>query len=482
MRPMSALTLVFSSLLTTGASVGNALGQDLPVADEAASKIMAQVDSFYRGLPTISCFAEVEVKLGEGMVEDRVGMRGIAVRPNRVSIMAIEPHGYFPTNQFVSNGKTLFEQSIRRRMFMLSAAGSDMQSLHDRAAMRSAPNMPVEVFLSLLSDRPIQNLLQLEVEPGLIRLVGQVEIEGGLCNELVVNENGSRVWTRVDSPHWVMRYRNSPTIAQPRYLPPGAKVTGPSIQVDFKNWSMAAPNNEGWDWVLPEGYIQMATMHESARGGPEEGYSSLILDENVGVPSRDATEVGVGLQIGPNKSAPTDDPKGPARSAPAPDVELVAVDGSRTTLTKLRDGRPAALVFWSKDRKFSRSGLPRTINGLRALGPSLAVIPIGSGSDARTVGEMVALNPAFAGSYTDAGKVVAERYDLVDISAVILIDHDGNVSHVYIGQNPRLELTTVARSRKMIEAHAAQQAESGVGGEDGSDVPSSEDPDQTKQD
>ena len=95
---------------------------------------------------------------------------------------------------------------------------------------------------------------------------------------------------------------------------------------------------------------------------------------------------------------------------------------------------------------------------------------------------MVALNPAFAGSYTDAGKVVAERYDLVDISAVILIDHDGNVSHVYIGQNPRLELTTVARSRKMIEAHAAQQAESGVGGEDGSDVPSSEDPDQTKQD
>ena len=95
---------------------------EVPWLDPSAREIVNKTSAFYRALSSVSCTAEVEVKLGEGTVDDRVAMRGIAVRPNRVSVIAIEPHGYFPTNQFISNGTELFEWSIRRRMFMISQA------------------------------------------------------------------------------------------------------------------------------------------------------------------------------------------------------------------------------------------------------------------------------------------------------------------------------------------------------------------------
>ena len=456
---LAALTAIF-------AIAGPACAQDaLPVSDESAKNVIKRVDAFYRGLPTVSCTAEVSVKLGEGTVDDKVGMRAVAVRPNRLVIFAIEPHGYFPTNQFVSNGSTLFEISIRRRMFMLSDASADFQGLHARVGNRSAPNVPVETFLALLSENPIENILHLDVEPGLIRFAGQTEIDGVLCDELVLNEKGSKVWVRANSPYWVVRYENSPIAALPRYLPEGAKVTGPKIRVDFKAWSMVPPDNEGWDeeTIVPEGYIQMATMHESAKGGPEDGYDSLTLesgDDKESLASASDTK-GPGLLVGPDRRGPLKKPDGPALKSVVPEVELFSIDGERTKLSEIRGDRPAAIIFWAKNDKFSRTGLPSLIKSLKTLGDSVSVIVIGGGSDADDAAWMTEFNPAFSGSMIDPGGVVVEAFDLEGMASVVLVDKQGKVAHVYIGPNPRLERTVMARTRLLMKA--AQDAESSKG-------------------
>ncbi len=279
-RPSAILAMATLGVVLAGFGAAVHAQDDVPWLDPSAREIVSKTSAFYRALPTVACTAEVEVQLGEGTVDDRVAMRAIAVRPNQVSIIAIEPHGYFPTNQFISNGTELFEWSIRRRMFMTSPTSSSLEGLYERVSNRSAPNVPAEIFLALMSDEPIKNLIRLDVEPGMLRLVGEVMVEGVRCHELVVNESGTRLCVRAESPNWVMRYENSPVTAQPRYLPPGTKVTGPRIQVDFKSWSMSAPDNENWNWTVPEGSIQMATMHESAKGGPEDGYAGLTLAEN----------------------------------------------------------------------------------------------------------------------------------------------------------------------------------------------------------
>ena len=464
MRIKAMITVLMCTSVSTCLPIGQASAQEeVPTSDSAARSIMERTNAFYRGLPTVSCTAEVWVRLGENAVDDKIGMRALAVRPQLVSIDAVEPHGYFPTNQFVSDGKTLFELSIRRQMFMLSDASSDLSSLHGRAARRSAPNIPVESFLALLSDRPIENLLRLDVEPGLIRLAGEVEVDGVACQELVVNEGGSRVWIRSESPHWVVRYRNSPVTALPRYLPKGARVTGPDVQVDFKTWSMSPPDKEDWSWQVPEGYVRMATMHESADGGPEDGYDSLLLDENKGTGTGVAAGNGAGLMIGPNRQGPARRPKGPSTGVAAPEVELVGLDGTSRLLSELRGERPAVLVFWRKDDKFARTGFPRMLGSLRSLGDSVSVIPIGSGEDEDAVAWMIDWNPLFAGSMKDPGSIAADTYDVAGEIAVVLVDHEGVVRHVYIGANPRLDAVVLARTRNLVRAAVAAEDDSTAG-------------------
>ena len=442
--------------LSLTSSASHAQEEEIPWLDPGARTIVEQVDRFYRSLPNVSCTSEVEVLLGEGTVDDRVAMRAIAVRPNRVSVVAIEPHGYFPTNQFISNGDELYEWSIRRGMFMLSPAAPTLQDLFERAANRSAPNMPVEVFLALMSEQPIRNLLRLDVEPGMVRLAGEAEVEGVRCHELVVNEQGARVWVRAESPYWVMRYRNSPVIALPRYLPPGVKVIGPRIQVDFKSWSMTSPDNENWDWVLPEGSVQMATMHESAKGGPEDGYRALTLAGNrqADDPADAAERRGsnIGLRIGPKRGVDALASSGPEIGSTPPDVEMIPLDGTRTSLSAIRGDRPAALVFWIKDNKFSRTGIPTLLKALKPFENSMAIIPIGSGESDSAVTAMIQSNAAFKGSMVDAGGVLAEAFSVVNVPAVVLLDRAGRVTNVHVGQNRRLTGLVTSECKELIAA------------------------------
>lgn len=432
--------------------------EDLPTVDKAAKPVVEHVNRFYRGLEAVSCTAEVHVKLGEGTVDDRVAMRARAVRPNKAAIISIEPHGYFPTNQFVSNGKELFEWSIRRRMFMISEAAKNFQGLFHRAATRSAPNMPVEVFLAMMSEQPMQNLLRLDVEPGLIRLVGEAEIDGVRCHELVVNEKGSRAWVRVESPPWLMRYRNSPKIALPRYLPKGVVVTGPNIQIDFKNWLMVPPTNEKWDWIVPEGNTQMATMHESDKGGPEDGYTSLNL-----VPGQPGNRNPAGggapadLQVKPGVRLNAPLPEGPNIGSLAPEVELISIGGERQSLSSVRKDRPAVLVFWIDKNKASRASVPNLMKVLEPFAGKMAIIPIGSGQTEARVLAAARKNRAFAGSFVDAGDVVSSRFDVPGVTAVILLDREGKVAQTFVGPTPQLAERTAAFCKRLLETPSGEK-------------------------
>lgn len=460
MRSTILPALLLSALTQTG--LGQEVADELPWIDPSARPVIEQVDRFYRGLNIIACTAEVDVKLGDGVVDDRVGMRAVAVRPNRVSILAMEKNGYFPTNQFISNGTDLFEWSVRRQMFMIGPTGADLQSLQERAFARSAPNAPVEAFLALASDRPIYNLLKLDFEPGMVRLVGKSELDGVPCNELVVNENGSRVWVRAESPHWVMRYRNSPEVALPRYLPPGARVIGPDIQIDFKSWSMSAPDDDMWDWLIPEGAVRMATMHESAKGGPEDGFTSLLLAEN-----KPAAENGPKLTDTPQRRLErTGDGTGLKIGSTAPELELTTLSGDRRFLGELRKDRPAVLVFWLKDDKFSRSGMRKLLEALDAYEGPLAVVPIGSGHGAGPVREMIAFHPAFAGSYLDAGGAAAETYNVAGVPAVVMIDRDGRVVRSLVGPNPRLTATVTGVCDLLLKSDSDAESDDSDAPED----------------
>ena len=92
-RPSAILAMAtFGVALAGFGAVGHAQ-DEVPWLDPAARDIVDRTSAFYRALPTVSCTAEVELQLGKGTVDDRVAMRGIAVRPNQVSVIAIEPHG-----------------------------------------------------------------------------------------------------------------------------------------------------------------------------------------------------------------------------------------------------------------------------------------------------------------------------------------------------------------------------------------------------
>lgn len=448
MRRYAILAGVLSVLAVMAAPLH---AQDqLPTIDPAARPIVEQVNRFYRGLSTVTCTAEVEVQLGDGAVDDRVAMYASAVRPNLVSVIAVEPHGYFPTNQFVSNGKDLFEWSIRRRMFMISDPAVDFQGLFNRAATRSAPNMPIEVVLAMMSEEPMQNLLRLDVEPGMIRLVGESEVEGVRCHELVVNEGGSRAWIRIDAPPWLMRYRNSPRIALPRYLPEGTKVTGPHIQIDFKSWSMTPPKNDTWEWIVPEGTVRMATMHESAKGGPEDGYTSLTL-----VPGESGAPTNLQVKPGVRLSDPL--PEGPPIGSLAPEIELIRVDGTRKSLSSVRGERPAVLVFWIGKNKVSRTSIPRLLEALKPLTGRIAIIPIGSGETEAEVRAVVKRNNAFAGSFADAGSVAADQFDVAKVTAVILLNREGKVDSTFVGPTPGLSTRVVSACKRLLEKPAVDK-------------------------
>ena len=437
---MTKIRLVVLGLLLTLALPVSGFGQQETISrvDPAAKSIVDRFNTYYRNLQGVSCTAGISVK-HEGLeVDDSVFMQARAVRPNRVDISAVERKGLFPTNQFVSNGRELYEMSVRRRMFMLSPVAPDFDALYARTLARSAPNVPVDTFLALLTSKPLENLLQLGIEPGLIRLVGETEVGGLRCHELVVNELGSRVWISAESPPLLMRYQNSPRVARPRYLPPGTQIKGPVIQVDFKSWAPLNPQEQTWDWEIPVWVEEWATMHESAQGGPEDGYTAMRLEENETVPTPSG-QAGTNPQgEAPRVSGGSQAALGLPLGSSAPDVKLVKLDDTKVALEKLTAGHPTVLFFWVPGEKFTRSAAPRVVKVLKTLGDQFVVIPIGSGARPEIVRRAEKSQPELAGSFADPGGLVSGAFNVRNTFAVVLLNSKGEVVNNLVGSDPKI--------------------------------------------
>ena len=87
------------------------------------------------------------------------------------------------------------------------------------------------------------------------------------------------------------------------------------------------------------------------------------------------------------------------------------------------------------------------------------MILIGAGESVDTVRNMVKRNEAFAGSFVDRAHLASDAFGVKGVFAVVLIDHEGKVSDVAIGQDPRLILSTTNKMKALIAAAAEASAD-----------------------
>ena len=412
------------------------LGPSVMIQD-AARPIIETFDAYHLAQNALMCKGEIRASLKDTEIDDVMFLSARAQRPNLVEVAIVAKNSMFPTDVFVSNGTELFEQSMRLLNYMISPVSDDFQTLHERVIARSAPNVPVEIITSLMSDSPMRNLLQIASEPGLVRLVGVNEVNGVICNEIAVNQGGTHVWISKELPPRLIRYQSSPALMKPRYLPEGAIVTGPSITVDFKSWAISEKMKMPWKWTSPQNSNRMATMHENAAGpGPESGFDTMLWEEGQEMQSTEGPSLTRGddsKNIKKRNSTPLSDGQA------SPDPTLVDLQGVEKSLAKIRNGRPAVVIFWVPGGKFSRSSMPGVIRAARGVSDEVVIIPIGSPispalvPDNRTMPEELA-------DWCDLQGVAAGLFGVTGQPAVFFIDADGTISGSHVGPKPRFAM------------------------------------------
>jgi hypothetical protein len=427
------------------------LGPNVMIDDEARS-IIEVFDKYYRSLNSLMCKGEVRASLREYEFDGVMFLSARAQRPNRVEVVVVGKNSPFPTNIFISNGTELFEQSVLLSNYMISPVTDDFQSLHDRVSARSAPNVPVEIITSLMSDAPMRNLLQLSSEAGLIRLIGTTEVNGVKCNEISVNEFGTRVWISAELPPRLMRYQSSPALMKPRYLPEGAIVTGPEIVIDFKSWGVSEGLLDPWEWSVPKNSNRMATMHENAAApGPEVGFDSMNWDAR----APNETEGPALTRINTPESGDVQVDLAITVGSKSPDARLFSLDGMEAGLNSIRDGRPSVVLFWVPGGKFSRSSMPGIIRSARSASDRVIIIPIGSPMTTEIGVDNITM-PVEIASWCDPDGAAAGLFGVFKQPAVFVIESDGTISDRYIGPQPLFaakisELVTALEKRQVVK-------------------------------
>ena len=183
-----------------------------------------------------------------------------------------------PTTSSVT-AKSLSSASIRRRMYMVSPTAADMDGL-----FVASPDVPLPTCPSKSSSRWRQNDRGERTAPR--RGTGSDQIHGtgdgrrGALRPSSGERERVQCSTRAASPNWLMRYRNSPVIAIPRYLPERRQDHRTEHPDRFQGVALLGGQHRS-ELSPPEGYTQMATMHESAGGGPRTD-TSMLLAENTG--------------------------------------------------------------------------------------------------------------------------------------------------------------------------------------------------------
>ena len=454
-RLSSGLCLI--AFLTTSASAIQSggdwddLGPNVRIQEEARP-IVERFDRYYRSQNSLMCRGEVRASLRGHDFDEVIFLSARAQRPNLIEVAIVGKTSPFPTDIFVSDGAELFEQSIRLQNYMISSVSDDFQSLHDRVRARSAPNVPVEIITSLMSDSPMMNLLQLSSEPGLVRLIGTSEVNGVKCDELCVNELGTRLWITSELPPRLMRYQSSPALMKPRYLPEGAIVTGPQIVIDFKSWGVSDRLGDPWSWAVPENSNRMATMHENAAApGPEVGFETMLW-EGGGSTRKDAPSLTRNMEPVQGGSAVS---KPLAVGRKAPDAKFLNLEGVQSNLDAIRNGRPAVVIFWVPGGKFSRSSMPGIIRSARGASNQVMVIPVGSPMTPELAADDTTM-PGGSSSWCDPEGGAAQLFGVPKQPAVFFIESDGTISDRYVGPQPAFSDTMTELVKALESRHQAE--------------------------
>ncbi len=438
------------------------LGPNTMVQD-AARPIIETFDTYHRAQNSLMCKGEIRASLKDVEIEDVMFLSARAQRPNLVEVAIVAKNSMFPTDVFISNGTDLFEQSMRLLNYMISPVADDFQALHERVIARSAPNVPVEIITSLMSDSPMRNLLQITSENGLVRLVGTSEVNGVVCNEIAVNDLGTRVWISKELPPRLMRYQSSPVLMKPRYLPEGAIVTGPSIIVDFKSWAIGEQLTMPWKWSSPNNSNRMATMHENAAGpGPEVGFDAMLWTEGREINSTEGPSLTRGSDP---KNVKKKDASPLADGDPSPDVMLVDLQGVEQDLSSIRNGRPAVVIFWVPGGKFSRSSVPSIIRAARGVSDDVTIIPIGSPIAPELVPDNRTMPQELAG-WCDVQGAAAGLFGVPGKPAVFLIDADGTIVASHVGPKPQFARIIPDLVNSLIQIDAVEVDDTESGGKD----------------
>jgi hypothetical protein len=438
------------------------LGPSVMVQD-AARPIIETFDAYHRSQNSLMCKGEIRASLKEIEIDDVMFLSARAQRPNLVEVAIVAKNSMFPTDVFISNGTELFEQSMRLLNYMISPVSDDFQTLHERVIARSAPNVPVEIITSLMSDSPMRNLLQIASEPGLVRLVGVNEVNGVICNEIAVNEGGTHVWISKELPPRLIRYQSSPALMKPRYLPEGAIVTGPGITVDFKSWAISEKMKMPWKWASPQNSNRMATMHENAAGpGPESGFDTMLWAAGQEMQSTEGPSLTRGddpNNLKKRNSTPLSDGQA------SPDPTLVDLQGVEKSLATIRNGRPAVVIFWVPGGKFSRSSMPGVIRAARGVSDEVAIIPIGSPISPELVPGNRTM-PEELADWCDVQGVAAGLFGVSGKPAVFFIDAAGTISGSHVGPKPRFATIMPDLVNALIEKNATETEDAAPDGND----------------
>ena len=438
------------------------LGPSVMVQD-AARPIIETFDAYHRSQNSLMCKGEIRASLKEIEIDDVMFLSARAQRPNLVEVAIVAKNSMFPTDVFISNGTKLFEQSMRLLNYMISPVSDDFQTLHERVIARSAPNVPVEIITSLMSDSPMRNLLQIASEPGLVRLVGVNEVNGVICNEIAVNEGGTHVWISKELPPRLIRYQSSPALMKPRYLPEGAIVTGPGITVDFKSWAISEKMKMPWKWASPQNSNRMATMHENAAGpGPESGFDTMLWAAGQEMQSTEGPSLTRGddpNNLKKRNSTPLSDGQA------SPDPTLVDLQGVEKSLATIRNGRPAVVIFWVPGGKFSRSSMPGVIRAARGVSNEVAIIPIGSPISPELVPGNRTM-PEELADWCDVQGVAAGLFGVSGKPAVFFIDAAGTISGSHVGPKPRFATIMPDLVNALIEKNATETEDAAPDGND----------------
>jgi thiol-disulfide isomerase/thioredoxin len=137
---------------------------------------------------------------------------------------------------------------------------------------------------------------------------------------------------------------------------------------------------------------------------------------------------------------------------PAPELELVTLDGKQTNLSDLR-GQTVILDFWATWCGPCVVGLPQVMEVALENPDDVVLIAVNQQEDAATIETFLATHgwDGLTVALDEDGNA-ARRYGVSGIPHTVIVDPNGDVQHVHVGISPNLKATLTSEIGAFREA------------------------------